>query len=170
MIAISGNFDEVIKRFKERKKLFKDRNRKFLTRLGEEGISLANAKIENIQYDGDNDTVVEPLTWDGDKLILAASGQAITFIEFGTGVHYSERHPMEGFEGMTRGTFGRGLGSRDYWHYIGNPGTHGEVVKNVKHGVLIRTHGNPPNRIVYDTAKEVRQKITEIAKEVYVND
>ena len=170
MITVTTNVDSVIEKLNRYKRNAKDKRKRFLEKLGEEGISLANVKIQQVQYDGYNDSFVEPLTWEGDKLILAVSGSAITFIEFGTGVHYGEQHP-EPLPGMVRGTFGKGLGSRDAWYYQGHPGTHGEIRRVRKGGaVVVRTHGNPPNRVVYDTAKELRDRVTQIAREVYFND
>ena len=171
MIKVTSNIDTVIAQVKAKQKRIIRKRKEFLERLGEEGISLANVKIQQVQYDGYNDAFVEPLTWEGDKLILAVSGQNITFIEFGSGVHYSAQHPMATEMGMIRGEFGRGQGKRDVWYYQGHPGTHGEIRKVTKGGrTKIRTHGNPPNRIVYDTAQTLRERITQIAREVYSND
>ena len=35
---------------------------------------------------------------------------------------------------------------------------------------VIRTHGNNPNRSMYDAAKEMREQITKLAEEVFGHD
>lgn len=170
MITITGNFDEVINSVKSRKKRLERKFDEYLERLGKEGIDIAKTKMGTIQYDG----TIDLFTYyerEGNRIYVAVHGESVTFIEFGTGVHYSAQHPMASKLGMIRGAYGRGLGSRDYWHYVGSPGTHGKVVKVNKRGdQVVRTHGNPPNRIVYDTAKELREKAVAIAREVYSDD
>ena len=56
--------------------------------------------------------------------------------------------------------------------YYGEPGTNGRVVRTQqKEGEeavdVIRTHGNPPARAMYDAGKAMRERIVEIAREVY---
>ena len=46
---------------------------------------------------------------------------------------------------------------------FGEPGTNGEDMGNG----IVKTHGNPANRCMYETAEEMRNSITRIAKEVF---
>ena len=95
----------------------------------------------------------------------------MTFIEFGSGVHYVEQHPKASEMGAVRGGYGQNKGLKDTWAYYGDPGTNGEPAKGKKgEKGLVFTHGNPPARAMYDAGKEMRERIAEIAREVFMND
>ena len=172
MITVTGNFDEVINSVKSRKKRLESKFDEYLERLGKEGIDIAKTKMGTIQYDG----TVDLFTYyerEGNRIYVAVHGESVTFIEFGTGVHYSAQHPKAHGLGMIRGTFGQGRGANPPWYFKEENGQvgFGEVVRTNKDGsVIVRTLGNPPNRIVYDTAKELREKAVAIAREVYSDD
>lgn len=172
MIKVSCNVDRVIARLNKKKKSLDSRHEAFLYRLGKEGIDIANVKIQTVQYDGTVDlSTLYEVDKDTVRIIVKSSGgsktPAITFIEFGTGVHYSEQHPLNWYE---RGGYGLHLGLNDHWYYQGDPGTHGEVRTTKKGKTVVRTEGNPPNRVVYNTGKELREKVLEIARKVYSDD
>ena len=143
-----------------------------MERLAEIGIEESTVRFANAIYDGTNDVRVNntPVWIDKNKLAISATGKSITFIEFGTGVHYAaESHPKAGDFGFDRGGYGYHLGKLDSWRYSGNPGTNGEVIAEGKHQGDIKTYGNPANRALYDSAKEMREQIIKIAKEVFGN-
>ena len=167
-IKISG-LDRLIREIETRRNSLAAKQHDLLERLSLIGIDVASAKFQTAQYDGENDVVVSSCPeWVGEnKLFLTAAGSAVTFIEFGTGVHYSEQHPKAAELGAIRGSYGQGKGSRDMWGYYGQPGTNGKVVKENDKGTLVLTHGNPPARAMYDAAKEMRNRIVEIAREVF---
>lgn len=145
----------------------------FMEKLAEIGIDRATVRFANAIYAGTNDVKVDKTpTWiDKNKLAIVATGNSITFIEFGAGVHYaSESHPKAGEFGFTRGGYGYHLGKLDSWRYSGDPGTNGEVITEGEHKGEIKTHGNPANRALYDSAKKMREQITKIAEEVFGND
>lgn len=145
----------------------------FMEKLAEVGIEEADIRFGRAIYDGTNDVIVDKTpTWINDnKLVVSASGKSITFIEFGAGVHYSgEPHPKAGEFGYERGGFGYHLGRLDTWRYTGDPGTNGEVITDGKHKGEVKTHGNPANRALYDSAKEMREQMIKIAEEVFGND
>ena len=148
------------------------KQREFLRRLAEIGIDVANVRFASAQYDGTNDVKVSDAPeWQGEtKLRISASGRAVGFIEFGSGVHYSEQHPKAAQFGAVRGGYGYGLGKFDSWRYRGDPGTNGEVITEGVHAGEIVTHGNPPARAMYDAGKEMWDKILEIAREVFSDD
>lgn len=147
-----------------------DRNQHILLeKLAGIGIETAKVRFSTAQYDGVNDVVVpsEPTWVSKDKLFLSANGSTVAFIEFGTGVHYSETHPKAGEFGAVRGGYGYGLGRLDSWRYKGEPGTNGE--SSEKHPGEIVTHGNPPAMAMFNAAEDIRKNILDIAKEVYKN-
>lgn len=144
-----------------------------MERLAEIGIEEATVRFANAIYDGTNDVRVNntPVWIDKNKLAISATGKSITFIEFGAGVHYAaESHPKAGEFGFHRGGYGYHLGKLDSWRYSGNHGTNGEVITEGAHEGEVLTHGNPANRAMYDSAKEMREQITKIAKEVFGSD
>ena len=89
------------------------------------------------------------------------------FIEFGTGVIYPDDHPEAAEHGMTRGSYGKGRGKQKAWGYYGDSGTNGEVKINKKGREVVITHGNPANMPMYETAKELEERLGELAKEVF---
>jgi hypothetical protein len=134
--------------------------------LAELGVQQASVKFTNAQYDGANDVNVFA-EWQGDNVLrIVASGQAVAFIEFGTGVTYMQQHPKAGQFGAVRGAYGHHLGRlKSGWRYKGDAGTNGTV--DEKHAGYIHTFGNPPAMAMYYTAEMLKDKVTEIAREVY---
>lgn len=170
MIEIRATgIDSLISKLKAYQKSLEDKQHRLLEELAKVGIDIADAKFSMAQYDGDNDVVVsQSPEWVGDnKLFITATGDAVTFIEFGTGVHYTDQHPKGTEMGAIRGAYGQGKGSRDSWGYYGSSGTNGQVVNETGKGTVILTHGNPPARAMYDAAKEMRNQIADIAREVF---
>lgn len=162
-----GTIDKAIAELDEYIDDLEKKTRILMERLAEIGIEKATLGFGNAIYAGTNDVVVEPFKWSGDKLIITARGNAVAFIEFGTGVHYSAPHPKAAELGFTRGTYGYKLGRLDSWRYTGDPGNEGEIITEGEHKGEVRTHGNPANRAMYDATKEMRERIIEIAKEVF---
>lgn len=172
-ISVSG-LDETIKHLEQVKKSLEIKQHRLMERLAEIGIDVASVRFKTAQYDGINDVSVDksPEWIDEHTLAIVARGQAVAFIEFGTGVHYAEKHPTASKVGAVRGSYGQGKGKRDSWTYYGEPGTNGRVVRTIqKEGEeavdVIRTHGNPPARAMYDAGKAMRERIVDIAREVY---
>lgn len=161
--------DSLVNKLKGYQTELAKKQHRLLEELSKIGVDVASVKFQTAQYDGDNDVVVNRQPeWVGDnKLFLTATGKAITFIEFGTGVHYAEQHPKAAELGAVRGEYGQGKGSNDSWGYYGSPGTNGRVVKENDKGTVIVTHGNPPARAMYDSAKEMRNQIANKAREVF---
>lgn len=171
-MRITTNVDTVIAQLKRYRDNLNEKIHLMLERLAEIGVDTASIEFKQAQYDGDNDVVVNAPEWiDDTKLIISATGSSVTFIEFGSGVHYTEQHPKAAEMGAIRGAYGKGRGSRDTWGYYGNPGTNGVVRKTVAgKGTLVLTHGNPPSRAMYKVGKDMREAIAEIAQEVFKND
>lgn len=165
-IKISG-VDGVLRRVKGAESGLNSKVRRFMERLGEIGVETAGVRFSSAQYDGTNDVEVSSEWVEENKLVVHADGSAVAFIEFGTGVHYTASHPEAGRFGAVRGSYGYKLGRLDSWRYRGDPGTDGELITEGPHAGMVKTHGNPPARAMYDAGKEMRQRISEIAKEVF---
>lgn len=160
-----GDLKEAIRVAKSYKRSLPEKNRRFLERLGELGMDTAQVSFRNAQYDGTNDVKVS-LRWVEDNhLLVVARGHAVTFIEFGAGSYYPDDHPLAGEKGAIRGGYGEGRGSQRTWGFYGEPGSKGQSVPG-REG-LVLTHGNPASRSMYEAGKAMRERIMEIAREVY---
>lgn len=132
----------------------------FVGRLAAVGLNVASVKFQNAEYAGNNDVTCR-VEQDGAHATILAEGQAVAFIEFGTGVAYPE-HPSGEF---AHGTYGKGRGANpNGWAYKGEQGTSGRPIPG-KPGVY-RTRGNPPAMAMWDASTEMAAKVTEIWREV----
>lgn len=166
MIRVTiSNLDKVIGQLNDYKDSLADKKSRFLERLAEEGIALIRANEANIIYDGDTSLTVDYVKEGDDGITIYAESGSITFIEFGSGMHYAETHELAGEFGFERGGYGKGQGANDYWLYRGEQGTNGVPVKG-KEG-RYWSQGNPPNRTVYQASRDLRQMVVDIAREVY---
>ena len=162
------NLDSVIKKIEKYRDTLDSRFHKFLEELGRLGVQTAGVRFAQATYDGDNDvTVSDPIWIDEKSLIIEATGSTVWFIEFGTGIVYADDHPKANEMGAVRGAYGKGRGRRTTWGYYGTPGSNGQAIKSTDNGDLILTHGNPSNKVMYETGKEMRKAILETAKRVF---
>lgn len=163
------NFKSVIRSLEREKGKLEKKVHNFIERLGQEGYKVANAKFATALYAGTNDVKVE-LKWEDDlTLHLIANGDAVAFIEFGTGV-IAEPYPKQ-VEGITpRGQYGKKKGAHPPWFYNGDPGNLGHQ-KRRRDGTsdpnVVVTWGNPPARAMFDAATKMKWEVRNIAKEVF---
>lgn len=135
----------------------------FVKRLSDVGLNVASVKFANADYAGVNDVKVRS-NCIGTKATIIADGQAVAFIEFGTGV----THPESPLGLYQHGTYGQGKGKQSMWGYYGEPGTSGKVIKSVNgKGNLCLTSGNDPAMAMYDAILRMTEQITNIAVEVF---
>lgn len=144
-----------------------DRAVVFADRLAQEGMEIASVKFSQAVYDGTNDVSVTVEPRGNNVRAVVATGGATLFIEFGTGVTYPDNHPEAEELGMKRGEYGQGHGKQHSWGYYGDPGTNGVLKEKKNGGFVVITHGNPANMPMYETVKELQDRLTEIAKEVF---
>ena len=176
MIRISSNVDEVIKRIEAYRNAIPNRLERLLERLATIGATEARVRFSQAMYAGDNDVTitVEPVSKTCWQII--AEGQAVLFIEFGTGISNPE-HPQSSEFGFSHGTYGKGKGMNpNGWVYVGEQGNAGQTLREgvrrtkgnppVREGVY-RTKGNPPARAMYESSKEIQGEILRIATEVF---
>ena len=146
----------------------KSRSEVFLDRLAGAGLAVASAKFQQAVYDGTNDVSVTVENRGNGTRAVVAIGASVLFIEFGTGITYPDDHPEAAANGMVRGDYGAGHGKQSTWGYYGDPGTNGVVKQKANGKAVVITHGNPANKPMYDTVKELEQQILTIAKAVFV--
>lgn len=167
-ITLSGrDIDHLIREVEDWKNWLLDRTTIFLGRLAQEGMEIASAKFEQAVYDGTNDVSVTVEPRGNNVRAVVATGRATLFIEFGTGVTYPDNHPEAGELGMKRGEYGQGHGKQQSWGYYGEPGTNGLLKEKKNGGFVVITHGTPANMPMYETIKELQDRLTDIAKEVF---
>lgn len=160
-------YDSLIRKIEDLGNWQSDRAIVFADRLAQEGMEIASIKFSQAVYDGTNDVSVTVEPRGNNVRAVVATGGATLFIEFGTGVTYPNDHPEAGELGMKRGEYGQGHGKQHSWGYYGDPGTNGVLKEKKNGGFVVITHGNPANMPMYETVKELQDRLTEIAKEVF---
>lgn len=160
-------YDGLIRKIEDLGNWQSDRTIVFADRLAQEGMEIASIKFSQAVYDGTNDVSVTVEPRGNNVRAVVATGGATLFIEFGTGVTYPDDHPEAGELGMKRGEYGQGHGKQHSWGYYGDPGTNGVLKEKKNGGFVVITHGNPANMPMYETVKELQDRLTEIAKEVF---
>lgn len=160
-------YDSLIRKIEDLGNWQSDRAIVFADRLAQEGMEIASIKFSQAVYDGTNDVSVTVEPRGNNVRAVVATGRATLFIEFGTGVTYPDNHPEAGELGMKRGEYGQGHGKQHSWGYYGDPGTNGVLKEKKNGGFVVITHGNPANMPMYETVKELQDRLTEIAKEVF---
>lgn len=160
-------YDSLIRKIEDLGNWQSDRAIVFADRLAQEGMEIASIKFSQAVYDGTNDVSVTVKPRGNNVRAVVATGGATLFIEFGTGVTYPDDHPEAGELGMKRGEYGQGHGKQHSWGYYGDPGTNGVLKEKKNGGFVVITHGNPANMPMYETVKELQDRLTEIAKEVF---
>ena len=162
-----ASVDDAIRKLEEYRDSLKRKAQELCEKLAAIGYTVASAQFGSAMYDGTNDVTVELNEADG-RLTIFASGSAVLFIEFGTGVRNAE-HPMQyqvpGVVG--HGQYGYGLGRLESWRYPMSNGAGTGGVPDPKHPGYYITHGNPANMAMYNAAKDTRREILNAAQEVF---
>ena len=122
-------------------------------RLASLGATVASIQFARAIYNGTNDVSVR-VDNTGSVAVIYAEGDAVAFIEFGSGATYGYGHPYADIHGMGPGTYPEGKGHWDSekgWWY-----DHG------KH-----SYGNPPAMAMAQAIIAMTDDITRIAREVF---
>lgn len=156
---------QAIKELEKYKQDFLRKEKLFIEKLAMIGVQEASIRFTTAMYDGVNDVTVslEPTP---EGYVIVASGEAVAFIEFGSGVYHNPGEPYpnprpDGVVGI--GEYGKGKGKRRAWFYKGEAGTNGEVQEN---GV-VKTRGNPAAMPMWYATEEMKRSILQIAREVF---
>lgn len=137
---------------------FETKEKEFVRRLAELGVSVASAGFATADYDGQNDVVVS-LVHRGNRATVVASGTTVGFIEFGTGVKFPEwdNSGMD-YTPPKHGTYGKGHGKRPHGWYFKPYGSEGAAQ---------HTQGNPPAEAMRTARDVMVERVTQIAREVW---
>ena len=125
-------------------------------RLAMLGASVASIQFARAIYTGSNDVTVR-VDNTGSVAVIYAEGEAVVFIEFGTGAKYGYGHPQAGEFGYGPGTWSDGPDGKGHWD---NP--NGWWFGSSQH-----TYGSPPAMAMYKAVQEIAANVTEIAREVF---
>ena len=138
------------------KKDFAAKERLFVKRLAEIGVSVASSGFEVADYDGTKDVTVS-MTQRGTKAVVKAYGETVGFIEFGTGIRYPEwNNSGMDYTPPKHGTYGKGQGARPKGWFF-KPGE----------GALQHTYGNPPAEAMRTARDVMVERVVQIAREVW---
>lgn len=153
----SKSISEAIKQIKQYKRDFEAKEKEFVRRLAELGVSVASTGFSMADYDGINDVQVT-MTASGGSAVVTAFGEAVGFIEFGTGVKYPEwdASGME-YTPPKHGTYGKGRGKNPHgWYFKQNDGA------SARH-----TYGNQPAEAMRTARDVMVERVIQIAREVW---
>lgn len=146
-----------IKQVKQYEKELAAKEREFIRRLAEIGVSVATTGFSLADYDGTNDVQVV-MQQSGSRAAVIASGETVGFIEFGTGVKFREYNSagLE-YKPPAHGTYGEGKGANPHgWYYNPTEGVAGR-----------HTYGNPPAEAMLTARDEMIDRVIAIAREVW---
>ena len=167
-ILTGEGLSELIKATERYEKWLQDKTKKLLQRLTDEGLKISTAGFQSARYDGTNDVTVSVEDRGENTRAIIARGATVLFIEFGTGVTYPDDHPEKPAGVMGRGTYGHKLGRLEKgWRYPESHGAGTSATKDPDHPGYYHTYGNPANKPMYESKKELREKLSEIVKEVF---
>lgn len=150
------SIDTAIKQLEQYKRDFLEKEKLFVKRLAEIGVSVASTGFAVADYDGIKDVSVR-LEWNGNKATVIAEGETVGFIEFGTGIKYPEwdNSGMD-YTPPKHGTYGKGHGAWPHGWYF-TPGN----------GAVQHTYGNPPAEAMRTARDVMIERVIQIAREVF---
>ena len=157
MTLSSESINNAIKELKAFRKSIADKRDRLLEELSRIGVQEASVRFTTAMYDGINDSAVT-LESTPEGYAIVAEGNAVAFIEFGSGVYHNPGEPYpnarpDGIVGI--GEYGKGYGKRQAWGFEDDSGE------------LVITHGNPAAMPMWYASEEMRSEIKRIAKEVF---
>lgn len=164
------SIDKALKELKAYKKWVDTKTKLLIEKLALIGAQEASIRFASAMYDGVNDVSIE-VSPTSTGWMISAKGEAVAFIEFGSGVYHNPAEPYpnprtDGVVGI--GEYGQGKGKRQAWGYYGEPGSSGVVKVNKKTGKeVVLTHGNPAAMPMWYATQEMEREVERIAKEVF---
>lgn len=168
-ILSQSSISHAIEELRQYQRWVKQKSIELAEALSRVGIYEASIRFAGAQYDGLNDVYVERTQDNLGSYTIMASGHAVAFIEFGSGVYYnSTAYPLplpEGIVGI--GEYGKGHGRGQGWAYPeeNGVGSNGWLIKPG----WIFTHGNPRAMPMYYASVEMQNKLITVAREVFGN-
>lgn len=147
------SIDNALKELRKYKAWIRKKENELRTRLATLGATVASIQFSRAIYNGTNDVTVRVDNTDS-VAVIYAEGEAVAFIEFGSGAKYGYGHPMNHEFGTGPGTYPEGKGHWDNpngWWY----------------GHNLHSSGNPPAMAMYQAREQMVEQITQIARQVF---
>lgn len=161
------SIDKAIKKVKAYKNRIAEKEAEMVRELADLGCDIAQIKFQKALYAGTNDVKCR-FDSSGSTAIIYAEGEAVGFIEFGTGARHTAYPQDKDFIPPAHGTYGKGLGANPgWWDYNGDPGNKGHVIPLKNGGYKVRTSGNEPAMAMYEAANMMAEMVADVAKEVW---
>lgn len=150
------SIDKAIKQLESYSKSLDEKARLLCERLAQMGALYAEWNFSGVLYAGDIDYNISVERGEGNTYYIKAAGHTVLFMEFGAGVKHGYGHPLASEFGMGPGTYPgqtHAFDPKGWWF--------GES------GHLTHTYGNAPGMPMYNAAKDLRNEILQVAKEVF---
>lgn len=152
-----ASIDRAIREVEDYEKWVQEKAKLLCEKLAIFGAQEASVRFASAMYDGTNDSAID-VEQSEKGWTITASGQAVAFVEFGAGVYHnpSEPYPIPRPPGIVGiGEYGKGYGKRKMWGYYDEGGQ------------LVLTRGNAAVMPMWYATQEMRNKLLEIAREVF---
>lgn len=150
------SIDNAIKELRRYSEWITQKEEELRSRLAMLGATVASIRFSRAIYNGDNDVTVD-VEDNGHVAVIKASGEAVAFIEFGSGIKHGYGHPQAGEFGFGPGTWSDGDEGKGHWD-----NEHGWWYGSGQH-----SYGNPPAMAMYSAVQEITENVTRIAQEVF---
>lgn len=162
--------EKAIKQLTEYKNKLAEKEAEMVRRIAQLGLNVASVKFSRALYAGTNDVRCR-VEQNGARATIYAEGEAVGFIEFGTGIRHPEHPGFADYKAPAHGTYGKGKGANPgWWDYNGDPGNKGHVITTKSGKTKVRTSGNEPALAMYEAIINMVEQIVEIAREVWSSD
>lgn len=150
--------EKIISALDEYERWLEEKTHELVQRLANEGMTIAQFGFDIALYDGVKDVRVSVQSLGEYTAAVIATGQAVLFIEFGAGYLLGEGHPEP---------MGYGVGTYPGQRHAYDPNgwylpKAVQEETGIKHSI-----GNPPSMAMYNTVKELEDRLQEIASEVF---
>lgn len=161
-----ASIDAAIQELESYKAWMQQKEEQLVGRLADIGLQVARVRFAGAKYAGTNDVTCR-VEHDGRRAVILARGEAVAFIEFGTGVSHPAYPPGTDYTPPPHGSYGLGKGRRRKWGYYGDPGNIGEVKTNKAGREVVITSGNDPALAMWTAVIQMSEEVTQIAREVF---
>lgn len=158
VIGVDGSgIDAAIRGVNEYQQWLRKKTDELASRLADRGQTVADVNFSAAYYDGINDVKVTVEKVDDGHYKVMAGGEAVLFIEFGSGL-IGYGHPE--VQNYGPGTYPPTDPAHPHWNQ-----PHGWYY--TEDGESHHTHGNPPSAAMYNAIKELEQDFSAIVREVF---
>ena len=171
-----GSLDAAIKKLEQiSKQEMEALARDLVEELAKTGADIARVNFTGAEYAGTHtEDVSFKISDNGKKATVYADGDAVLFIEFGTGIYKSapvgEYDEIVSGSVLDHGEYKRKQGANPWgWFYTGSPGPNHPSDTQVAYGKpnTVHTYGNDANSSMYNARLEVEKRYEGIVRKVW---